>query len=129
MKKLLTTACLFVMTTVAIVSFVAPTVFGQAQKTGDPKLTEVWDPIPPVVTAGLGRAPPSDAIILFNGKDLSQWQSADGSQAKWAIANRAFTVVKGTGDIHTKRAFGDCQLHVEWRTPRKIEGEGQGRGN
>ncbi len=129
MKKLLTTACLFVVTTIAIASFFAPAVFGQGQKTGDPKLTEVWEPVPRVVTAGLGTAPPSDAIVLFDGKDLSQWQSADGSPAKWVIAHRAFTVVKGTGDLHTRRGFGDCQLHVEWRTPKQIEGEGQGRGN
>jgi len=51
------------------------------------------------------------------------------SPAKWTIADGAFTLRRGTGDIRTKRAFGDCQLHVEWRAPAKIEGEGQGRGN
>jgi hypothetical protein len=95
----------------------------------DPKLTEVWDPVPRIVTPGVGAAPPSDAIVLFDGRDLSQWQSADGSAAKWSVSDGAFTVVKGAGDIHTKLSFGDCQLHLEWRTPSRIEGEGQGRGN
>lgn len=101
----------------------------QQQPQGNPKLTEVWEPIPRLVTPGLGNAPPSDAIVLFNGKDLSEWQHADGSPAKWSVAEGAFTVVKGTDDIRTKRVFGDCQIHIEWRTSAKVEGEGQGRGN
>jgi len=99
----------------------------QAQR--DPKLTEVWEPVPRVVTPGVGTAAPSDAIVLFNGKDLSQWQHADGSPAKWKIAEGAFTVIQSAGNVRTKRAFGDCQLHVEWRSPAKIEGAGQDRGN
>lgn len=99
------------------------------QSQGDPKLTEVWEPVPRVVTPGVGAAVPSDAIVLFDGKDLSEWQHADRSTAKWSIAEGAFTVAKGAGDIRTKRAFGDCQLHIEWRAPAQIEGDGQGRGN
>lgn len=99
------------------------------QPQADPKLTEVWEPVPRVVTPGVGSAAPSDAIVLFNGKDLSEWQHADGSPPKWKIAGNAFTVVKSTGNVQTKRAFGDCQLHIEWRTPATIEGEGQERGN
>jgi hypothetical protein len=99
------------------------------QPQGDPRLTEVWEPVPRVVTAGTEAAPPSDAIVLFNGKDLSQWQYADGSEVKWIIAEGAFTVSKGAKDIRTKRAFGDCQLHIEWRTPAQISGDGQDRGN
>jgi hypothetical protein len=99
------------------------------QAHGDPKLTEVWEPVPSVVTPGVGTAPPSDAIVLFDGRDLSHWQQADGTAARWAVADGAMTVVKGTGDLRTKRAFGDCQLHVEWRTPSTVKGEGQGRGN
>jgi hypothetical protein len=99
------------------------------QSQGDPKLTEVWEPVPRVITPGVGTAAPSDAIVLFDGKDLSQWQHGNGSAAKWSIAESAFTVVKGSGDLQTKRGFGDCQLHIEWRTPAQIEGEGQGRGN
>jgi len=102
----------------------------QSQQTqADPKLTEVWEPVPRVVTPGIGTAPPSDAIVLFNGKDLSQWEKTDGSPAKWKVDGGAVTVVKSTGNIRTKRAFGDCQLHIEWRTPAKVEGEGQERGN
>lgn len=89
------------------------------QPQADPKLTEVWEPVPRAVTPGIGTAPPSDAIVLFNGKDLSQWQQTDGSPAKWKVAGGAVTVVKSTGNIQTKRAFGDCQLHIEWRTPEK----------
>src|ERR1044072_2933276 len=101
----------------------------QQQPQGDPKLTEVWKPVPPSVTPGLGSAPPSDAVVLFAGKDLSQWEQENGGPAKWSVAEEAFTVVKGTGTLRTKRGFGDCQLHIEWRTPAKVEGEGQGRGN
>jgi hypothetical protein len=72
--------------------------------------------------------PPSDAIVLFNGKDLSKWVGQDGGPAKWKIENGAMTV-NGTGSITTKERFGDCQLHVEWATPTEIKGEGQGRGN
>lgn len=96
---------------------------------GDPKETEVWEPQPKVVTPGIGTAPPSDAIVLFDGKDLAQWESAHGGPAKWKIEHGTFTVVKGTGNIQTKEKFGDIQFHIEWQAPEKIEGEGQGRGN
>jgi len=99
------------------------------QPQADPKLTEVWEPVPRVVTPGVGTAAPSDAIVLFNGRDLSEWQREDGSPPKWKIGEHAMTVVKSGGNIQTKRAFGDCQLHIEWRTPSKVEGEGQERGN
>ncbi len=99
------------------------------QQQGDPKATEVWEPVPRVVTPGSAGAPPSDAIVLFDGRNLSEWQHADGSAAKWTVADGAFTVVKGTGELRTRRAFGDCQLHVEWRTPAQVQGEGQERGN
>lgn len=96
----------------------------------DPKMTEMWEPRPAKITPGMGTAPPSDAIVLFDGTDLSQWQSArDGSEPRWQVADGAFTVAKGTGDIKTRRTFGDVQVHIEWRAPSVIEGEGQGRGN
>src|SRR5882672_1796085 len=57
--------------------------------------------------------PPSDAIVLFDGKDLDKWNSKKGGEAKWLVAEGVATV-NGTGDIITKEAFGDCQLHVEW---------------
>jgi hypothetical protein len=75
-------------------------------------------------------AAPADAIVLFDGKNLNQWQAKKGGVAKWKVEpDGAMTVVKGTGDIMTKQGFGSCQLHIEWRTPAKIESEGQGRGN
>lgn len=99
-----------------------------AQK--DPKTTEVWTPEPKVITPGSNPgAPPSDAIILFNGTDGNAWQHKNGSELKWTIADNAMTVKAGTGDIQTKQKFGDCQLHIEWRTPAEVKGEGQGRGN
>ena len=96
----------------------------------DPTVTEIWEPRIPKVTSGTnpGEAP-GDAIILFNGKDLSDWTSLDGSDAKWEVKDGAATVKKGTGDIKTKKIFGDIQLHIEWRTPTEVVGEGQGRGN
>ncbi len=80
---------------------------------------------PRIINAG---PPPSDALVLFDGKDLSQWQGDNGSPAKWKIEDGAM-VVNGTGSIHTKQGFGDCQLHIEWATPAKVEGNDQGRGN
>ncbi len=101
--------------------------FSQAQ---DPKDTEDWSRKPAIVTPGCRQAPPSDAIILFRkAKDLSNWENRTGP-AKWKTRCRTLTV-NGTGDIKTKEKFGDCQLHVEFRTPAKVEkdAEGQGRGN
>src|SRR5712675_946077 len=72
--------------------------------------------------------PPSDAIVLFDDKDLSQWNGDRNEPAKWEVKDGVATV-NGTGSISTKQEFGDCQLHVEWATPEKVEGEGQGRGN
>jgi hypothetical protein len=72
--------------------------------------------------------PPADAIVLFDGKNLSKWTGKDGGEAKWEIKDSAMTV-NGTGSISTKEEFGDCQLHVEWAAPSEIKGEGQGRGN
>lgn len=96
---------------------------------GDPKATEVWEPEPKVVTPGVNGAAPSDAIVLFDGKDLSKWSDEKGNPSKWTVADGAMTVAKGTGNIKTKQTFGDIQLHIEWRTPAKVESEGQGRGN
>lgn len=101
-----------------------------SQDKPDPKDTEVWEPEPKVVTPGKTEsAPPSDAIVLFDGKSLDQWVDKDGKSPKWTVADNAMTVAKGTGDIKTRQTFDDIQLHIEWRTPEKIEGEGQGRGN
>jgi Domain of Unknown Function (DUF1080) len=68
--------------------------------------------------------PPSDAIVLFDGEDLSQWKSdKDGGPAKWVVKDGVATV-NGTGGISTKQGFGDCQLHIEWATPAEVKGEG-----
>lgn len=97
-----------------------------------PEMTEIWEPEVPVVTPGKNAGdPPSDAIILFNGKDLSQWVSAkDGGPAPWKIVNGDhMEVVPKSGDIKTKMKFGDCQLHLEFSAPDLVEGTSQGRGN
>jgi hypothetical protein len=88
-------------------------------------------PLPEVVVAGeYPCQAPSDAIVLFNGTDLSQWESVkDGGAAKWKVENGYMEVVKETGDIRTKRSFGSCQLHVEWATPIGEKGKSQGSGN
>ena len=96
---------------------------------GIPQVTEVHEPIPPVVTPGVGTAPPSDAIILFDGSGLNNWEKSSGQAADWNVSNSIMTVVPGTGDIQTKQGFGDVQLHIEWRTPEVVKGQGQGRGN
>jgi hypothetical protein len=97
---------------------------------GDPKATEVWEPVPKIVEPGKSNdQPPSDAIVLFGGRDLSAWLDKNNQPAKWTVDGNAMTVTKGTGDIHTEKKFGSCQLHIEWRTPEKVEGESQGRGN
>jgi hypothetical protein len=104
--------------------------FCQQQRQWPPELTEVWEPVPRVVTPGQGTAPPSDAIALFDGASFDNWVSArDGGEVKWRLEDGAMTVVRGTGDIRTKQEFGDFQLHIEWRTPAEVVGEGQGRGN
>lgn len=82
-----------------------------------------------VSTQDVPGIPPSDAVVLFDGKDISKWESLDGSLAKWKVENSYMEVVPGKGNIRTKEHFGNCQLHVEWSAPSVIKGEGQGRGN
>jgi Domain of Unknown Function (DUF1080) len=92
-------------------------------------------PQPPVVVPATASTqeqagkPSSDATVLFDGKDLSQWVSMDGSPTKWIAGDGYMECVKGSGYIRTLQNFGDCQLHVEWATPVPGQGEGQGRGN
>lgn len=114
-----------------VLSMALVTLSGIAQK-GDPKATEFYSPVPKLVTpAAQYGEPPSDAIVLFDGKNLDQWVSTkDTTQgAKWTVAEGAITVKKGTGNIQTKRSFTDYQLHIEWRIPATITGTGQARGN
>lgn len=106
-----------------------------AKKSMDPSETEIWSPTPLTVTLS-DRLIPSDAIILFDGKSLQQWQSVNGKDAPWVIEENAFTVKPGTGNIITKRKFSDVQLHIEWKTPlletkacKKMPCAGQGKGN
>ncbi|HET8966522.1 MAG TPA: DUF1080 domain-containing protein [Candidatus Acidoferrum sp.] len=103
----------------------------------DPKW-EIHDrnrPNPPVVTPATASTqdaagkPPSDAIVLFDGKDSSHWLQKDGSPSKWTVADGYMEVAPKTGEIHTKESFGDCQLHVEFREPSPPKGEDQDRGN
>ncbi|MBI3417520.1 MAG: DUF1080 domain-containing protein [Verrucomicrobia bacterium] len=82
---------------------------------------------PPVITPGQHEAPPSDAVVLFDGKDLSAWKSDKGDAPNWKIEN-GYAEVHG-GSIMTKEEFGSLQLHIEWATPSEVKGEGQGRGN
>ena len=92
-------------------------------------------PLPPAVTPGTFSSqeqpgqPPSDAIVLFDGKDISQWVAMDGSPTKWVARDGALECVPGSGYARTLRAFGDCQLHVEWAAPTPPHGASQGRGN
>jgi hypothetical protein len=73
--------------------------------------------------------PPSDALVLFDGKDLSKWEHANGAPAKWKVENGYMETVPKSGILRTKDQFGDFQLHIEWATPEKVVGKGQGRGN
>lgn len=95
----------------------------------DPAKTEVWEPVPATV-ATPGNSAPSDAIVLFDGKDLSAWEAEQGGPAPWIVADGAMTVVPGSQGIRTRQSFCDIQLHVEWRTPAGTRGfDGQQRGN
>lgn len=92
-------------------------------------------PAPPVVTPATPSTPdqpgraPSDATVLFDGKDTSQWVAMDGSPTKWIVHDGALECVPGSGYARTLQAFGDCQLHVEWAAPVPTKGNSQGRGN
>ncbi|MFI5227574.1 MAG: DUF1080 domain-containing protein [Gemmatimonadales bacterium] len=111
-------------------ALVAPSV-ASAQRPMKPQETEVWSPVPKIVTPGRADAdPPSDAVVLFDGKNLDQWVSAaDGSPARWTVGGGVVTVVKPAGDIKTKRSFTNYQLHIEWRVPENVTGKSQERGN
>ena len=102
------------------------------QSLAKPEDSEVWQPEPKAVMPGATcGAPPSDAIILFDGKTLDEWVSAQdrSAPAKWIVANGLVTVNKAAGNIETKRTFRNYQFHIEWRIPENITGSGQLRGN
>jgi hypothetical protein len=102
------------------------------QPAGKPEDTEVWTPVPKIVTPGAtNAAAPSDAIVLFDGRTLSEWvTSSDTTKpAGWTVHNGVMTVNKKAGDIQTKRRFANYQIHLEWQVPLGITGSGQARGN
>src|SRR5437762_12096237 len=101
------------------VASLATALIGFAADKKEEKEPTVIDPGPP----------PSDAIVLFDGRDLSKWRSAKGAEAKWKLLGDGSMEVNGTGSIMTKEEFGDVQLHVEWATPKEVKGNGQERGN
>src|SRR5579862_2429085 len=115
----------------AFLATVASCLLAQQAAKPKPEDTEVWQPEPKIVTPGANcTEPPSDAIVLFDGKNEDEWVSAkDHSPAKWDVHDGMMTVSKGTGNIETKHSFKDYQLHVEWRIPENITGSGQARGN
>jgi hypothetical protein len=124
----------------ALLMFAFPVLGVLAQTPPNPRLAELqkWPvhdetrPLPPVVDPGPAgpMAPvPSDATVLFGGKDLSAWVNAKGAPAGWTVRDGYMEAVKGMGSIRTQAAFGDCQLHVEWATPASGAGSGQDRGN
>ena len=98
-----------------------------------PELTEYYSPVPPVVTATAGTAP-SDAIVLFDGTNLDAWEPARADGQPWKIVDGAMLVIPTAAparpcDQQTKQAFGDVQLHLEFRSPAEMKSKGQGRGN
>lgn len=100
----------------------------------EPEMSEFWLPQPEIAIPGdlVCDEPvpaPSDAHVLFDGKDLSAWKSSRGGEAKWIVSDGVMTVNKGTGNIETKDHFNDFQLHIEWKVPANITGESQARGN
>ena len=98
-----------------------------------PEETELWEPIPNIVKPGSTLNPPSDAIVLFDGKDMSEWDIPQNTE--WVVRDGIVTIASSHDRqvqpvwIFSKKMFGDIQLHVEWRSPAKVEGEGQRRGN
>jgi hypothetical protein len=104
---------------------------GATPARGRPADTEVWEPVPKVITPGaVASQAPSDAVILFDGTNLDQWVSSrDKGPAGWTVANGIVTVNKAAGNIQTRRSFRSYQIHLEWRIPEGITGENQARGN
>lgn len=111
-----------ILLSIAIVSAAILPLSGPAEsgRAGSAPLRAV-DPGPP-------GGPPSDAVVLFDGKDLSRWRGRQG-EARWKVEGGIVTVVPGTGDLITRDGWGDSQLHLEWRIPADVQGKGEGRGN
>lgn len=124
MKRLRQTFCALVVMTGLFVN-------AQEVEPTKPAATELYKPVPPKVTPGTNGAPPSDAIVLFDGSSLDKWISAvDSTEAKWTLnKDGSMTVKDRTGDIQTKQNFGSVQLHIEWKSPAEVQRDGQNRGN
>ncbi len=129
---------LFKVFTLIIAIAISTTLFAQEDfpKPGkmEPEMSEFWLPQPVIVTPGIVKCTdlipaPSDADILFDGKDLSKWKGTETEEAQWIVSEGVFTVKKGTGSIATKKHYRDFQLHLEWKVPVNITGSSQGRGN
>lgn len=104
----------------------------QTQPAAKHEDTEVYEPVPKVVTPAKNWGePPSDAVILFDGKNMNQWVAVEHPETpvNWTVANNIVTVNKTSGNIQTKQSFVDYQLHIEWRIPSNITGQDQARGN
>ncbi|MCB0372861.1 MAG: DUF1080 domain-containing protein [Muricauda sp.] len=96
-----------------------------------PEETELYEPVPPKVVPGTNGSAPSDAIVLFDGSNLDNWiSSRDSTAAKWIVnKDGSMSVNNRTGDIQTKQNFGSVQLHIEWKSPAEVQGQGQSRAN
>ncbi len=126
------TSALLVFATLAAAALAQQPASNPAATEPKPEDTEVWQPEPKVVTPGATcNAAPSDAIILFDGKNLDEWVSAQdrSAAAKWTVAGGIMTVNKDAGNIETRRSFKNYQLHIEWKIPENVTGSGQLRGN
>ncbi len=114
-----------------VCTLAATIAFGQKTGPTNPEATEIYEPIPPRVIPGQNGAPPSDAIILFDGSNFDQWvTTADSTAVKWHLnKDGSMTVGNKTGNIQTKQNFGSMQLHIEWKSPQKVLNKGQQRAN
>ena len=150
-SKIVLIALLFLPAAVTLAQDIPTLDWDALQETKPWEASEVWEPQPLKVTSGMNAFPPSDAIVLFGGKDLSQWRKPqflnEGATseivqamvtalkpsaniaADWIVKDNAFEVKPGTGAIETKQAFGDIQLHIEWLSPVDVEKEGQQYSN
>lgn len=131
----LSTLSLATLTSTALAASAGPRFYGDPPDDHHPWAVHDGNrPQPKIVTPGNFSSaeqpgkPPSDAIILFDGTDLSKWRG-DKGDAQWKVENGYMEVAPGTGQIQTRDQFGDCQLHLEFATPSKVEGDSQGRGN
>ena len=116
---------------IALLTMMPPLAVAQPAPLPKPELTEFWSPVPPKVAPGrLPGDAPSDATLLFNGRDLSGWESVNGGPANWSVENGEMVIQPKSVSIQTTQKFGDCQLHVEWMVPvLPPERKGQDRGN